>query len=147
MRTISSSTSSSSSIWQLVNSQAPFCWPAPCWRLPLAPPPRLKVKALSFSTSLTTPPVSSIANTTNCLTNFGQLSTAKSVTARQSHGGSGSQGRAIIDGIDADVATLALAYDIDAIHERADLIPQDWQSRLPRTASLHVHHRSTGERR
>lgn len=59
----------------------------------------------------------------------------QTVTVRQSHGGSGSQGRAIIDGLDADVATLALAYDIDALHERGDLIPQDWQSRLPNNSS------------
>lgn len=48
-----------------------------------------------------------------------------------SHGGSGKQSRAIIDGLDADIATLALAYDIDAIGEKAKLIPADWQKRLP----------------
>ncbi|MCP1314240.1 MULTISPECIES: sulfate ABC transporter substrate-binding protein [unclassified Halomonas] len=57
------------------------------------------------------------------------------VTVRQSHGGSGSQGRSVIDGIDADVVTLALAYDIDALHDRGDLIPEDWQSRLPHNSS------------
>ncbi|MCE8022963.1 sulfate ABC transporter substrate-binding protein [Billgrantia aerodenitrificans] len=57
------------------------------------------------------------------------------VNVRQSHGGSGSQGRAVIDGLDADVVTLALAYDIDAIHDRAGLIPEDWQSRLPNNSS------------
>lgn len=66
---------------------------------------------------------------------YWQSEHGQGVTVRQSHGGSGSQGRAIIDGIDADVATLALAYDIDALHERADLIPQDWQSRLPNNSS------------
>ena len=50
---------------------------------------------------------------------------------RQSHGGSGSQARAVIDGLDADVVTLALAYDVNALHERGQLIPQDWQARLP----------------
>ncbi|MBE0463828.1 sulfate ABC transporter substrate-binding protein [Halomonas sp. FME20] len=59
----------------------------------------------------------------------------QTVTVRQSHGGSGSQGRSIVDGIDADVATLALAYDIDALHDRANLIPEDWQSRLPSNSS------------
>ncbi|PMR73675.1 sulfate ABC transporter substrate-binding protein [Billgrantia endophytica] len=59
----------------------------------------------------------------------------QSVNVRQSHGGSGSQGRAVIDGLDADVVTLALAYDIDAIHDRADLVPEDWQSRLPNNSS------------
>jgi sulfate transport system substrate-binding protein len=53
------------------------------------------------------------------------------VTVRQSHGGSGKQGRAVIDGLEADVVTLALAYDVDAIARRANLLPGDWQSRLP----------------
>jgi sulfate transport system substrate-binding protein len=53
------------------------------------------------------------------------------VTIRQSHGGAGKQARAVIDGLEADVVTLALAYDIDAIHEQAGLLPADWQSRLP----------------
>ncbi|HEY6008478.1 MAG TPA: sulfate ABC transporter substrate-binding protein [Geobacteraceae bacterium] len=53
------------------------------------------------------------------------------VTFRQSHGGSGKQARAVIDGLDADVVTLALAYDIDEIAERARLIPAGWQKRLP----------------
>jgi len=52
------------------------------------------------------------------------------ITVRQSHGGSGSQARAVIDGLEADVVTLALAYDIDVLHEKAKLIPQDWQKRL-----------------
>ena len=53
------------------------------------------------------------------------------MTVRQSHGGGGKQARAVIDGLEADVVTLALAYDIDALYEQAKLIPQDWQSRLP----------------
>lgn len=53
------------------------------------------------------------------------------VKVNQSHGGSGSQGRSIIDGIEADVTTLALAYDIDAVSENRDLIDKDWQSKLP----------------
>lgn len=52
------------------------------------------------------------------------------VTVRQSHGGSGKQARAVIDGLEADVVTLALAYDIDAL-ARAGLLQQKWQSRLP----------------
>ncbi|PRY63140.1 sulfate transport system substrate-binding protein [Vreelandella songnenensis] len=66
---------------------------------------------------------------------FWQAEHDQSVIVRQSHGGSGSQGRSIVDGIDADVATLALAYDIDALHDRADLIPADWQARLPNNSS------------
>ncbi|QYY30179.1 MULTISPECIES: sulfate ABC transporter substrate-binding protein [Cupriavidus] len=56
------------------------------------------------------------------------------VTVRQSHGGSGKQARSVIDGLDADVVTLALGYDIDAIAEKG-LIKPDWQKRLPHNAS------------
>src|SRR3954465_9700282 len=59
----------------------------------------------------------------------------KDLTVNQSHGGSGKQARAVIDGLDADVVTLALAYDIDAIAEKAKLLPADWQSRLPNNSS------------
>jgi sulfate transport system substrate-binding protein len=57
--------------------------------------------------------------------------TGQTVNFEMSHGGSGKQARAVIDGLEADVVTLALAYDIDALYEQAKLIPQDWQSRLP----------------
>ncbi|WP_068071865.1 sulfate ABC transporter substrate-binding protein [Novosphingobium lentum] len=57
--------------------------------------------------------------------------TGQTVTFRMSHGGSGKQSRAIIDGLDADVATLALAYDIDAIASKGKLLPADWQKALP----------------
>ncbi|GMU36587.1 MAG: sulfate ABC transporter substrate-binding protein [Phycisphaerae bacterium] len=57
--------------------------------------------------------------------------TGKTVEIRQSHGGAGKQARAVIDGLEADVVTLALAYDIDAISEMAKLLPPDWQNRLP----------------
>ena len=63
-----------------------------------------------------------------------QKETGKSVEIKQSHGGSGSQTRAVIDGLQADVVTLALAYDIDAIAAKG-LIPADWQKRLPMNAS------------
>jgi sulfate transport system substrate-binding protein len=53
------------------------------------------------------------------------------VTIKQSHGGSSKQARAIIDGLEADVATLGIAADIDALHEKGDLLPDNWQSRLP----------------
>lgn len=59
----------------------------------------------------------------------------QTVNIRQSHGGSGSQARSVIDGLDADVVTLALAYDVDALRQRADLIPADWQERLPGNSS------------
>jgi sulfate transport system substrate-binding protein len=57
--------------------------------------------------------------------------TGDTVTINMSHNGSGAQARAIIDGLDADVATLALAYDIDSIADKAKLLPKDWQKRLP----------------
>jgi sulfate/thiosulfate-binding protein len=57
--------------------------------------------------------------------------TGETITLRASHGGSGAQARAVIDGLEADVVTLALASDIDAIAERAHLLPTDWQRRLP----------------
>ncbi len=56
------------------------------------------------------------------------------VTVRQSHGGSGKQARSVIDGLDADIVTLALAYDIDAIAERG-LLAKDWQKRLPHNSA------------
>ena len=57
--------------------------------------------------------------------------TGDDVTIDQSHGGSGKQARAVIDGLEADVVTLGLAGDIDAIVEKAGLLPPNWQSRLP----------------
>jgi len=57
------------------------------------------------------------------------------VTVQMSHGGSGKQARAIIDGLEADVATLALAADIDALAEKGKLLPANWQSRLPNNSS------------
>jgi sulfate transport system substrate-binding protein len=61
--------------------------------------------------------------------------TGQIVTINQSHGGSGKQARAVIDGLQADVVTLALAYDIDALFEKGKLIPKDWQSRLPHNST------------
>jgi sulfate transport system substrate-binding protein len=58
----------------------------------------------------------------------------QSVVIQQSHGGSSKQARAVIDGLEADVVTLALAYDIDAVAE-AGLLPRDWQKRLPNNSS------------
>ena len=59
----------------------------------------------------------------------------KTVTIRMSHGGSGKQARAVIDGLQADVVTLALAYDIDEIAQRAKALPANWQSRLPNNST------------
>ena len=61
--------------------------------------------------------------------------TGETVTIRQSHGGAGKQARAVIDGLEADVVTLALAYDIDAIAEKTGKIPSNWQIRLANNSS------------
>ena len=66
---------------------------------------------------------------------YWQQQTGQAVTIEQSHGGSGKQARAVIDGLKADVVTLALAYDIDAIADKAQLLPKDWQQRLPHNSS------------
>jgi len=66
---------------------------------------------------------------------YWKAKTGDTVTVKQSHGGSGKQARSVIDGIDADVTTLALAYDIDEISSRAKLITPDWQKRLKHNSS------------
>ena len=64
-----------------------------------------------------------------------QAKTGEKVAVRQSHGGSGKQARSVIDGLEADVVTLALANDINAISEKAKLLPEDWQKRLARNST------------
>lgn len=64
-----------------------------------------------------------------------QARTGDKVIIQQSHGGSGKQARAVIDGLQGDVVTLALAYDIDAIAEKGKLLPADWQKRLPNNSA------------
>lgn len=66
---------------------------------------------------------------------YWKQTTGQRVTIDQSHGGSGKQARAVIDGLEADVVTLALAYDIDAIAAKGKLLPADWQQRLPHRSS------------
>ena len=61
--------------------------------------------------------------------------TGQEVSIQQSHGGSGRQARSVIEGLPADVVTLALAYDIDAIAAKAKLLPDDWQKRLPNNST------------
>jgi len=62
----------------------------------------------------------------------------ETVVVKQSHGGSGKQARAVIDGLEADVVTLALSYDIDAIAEKSQLLPKNWQSRLPNNSAPYI---------
>jgi sulfate transport system substrate-binding protein len=64
--------------------------------------------------------------------------TGDTVVVNQSHGGSGKQARAIIDGLQADVATLALGYDVDALASIGHLIPADWQKRLPSNSTPYI---------
>jgi sulfate/thiosulfate-binding protein len=66
---------------------------------------------------------------------YWQAKAGQNVTVEQSHGGSSKQGRAVIDGLQADIVTLALAYDIDAIAQNAKLLPVDWQKRLPNNST------------
>ena len=66
---------------------------------------------------------------------YWEKETGRKVNIRQSHGGSGKQARAVIDGLKADIVTLALAYDIDEISAKSHLLTQDWQQRLPRNSS------------
>jgi sulfate transport system substrate-binding protein len=61
--------------------------------------------------------------------------TGDTLTIQQSHGGSGKQARAVIDGLEADVVTLALAYDIDAIADKSSQVAKDWQKRLPENST------------
>ncbi|NRF70588.1 sulfate ABC transporter substrate-binding protein [Aquincola sp. S2] len=61
--------------------------------------------------------------------------TGDTVSVKQSHGGSGKQARSVIDGLDADVVTLALAYDVDVLNTQAQLLPADWQKRLKHNSS------------
>jgi sulfate transport system substrate-binding protein len=68
-------------------------------------------------------------------TKYWKQKTGKDVTIKQSHGGSGKQARTVIDGLPADVVTLALAYDIDALVTQGKLLPANWQSRLPNNSS------------
>jgi sulfate/thiosulfate transport system substrate-binding protein len=64
-----------------------------------------------------------------------QQKTGLKVVVRQSHGGSGKQARSVIDGLEADVVTLALAYDIDALASKGKLLPANWQTRLPHNSA------------
>jgi sulfate transport system substrate-binding protein len=66
---------------------------------------------------------------------YWKAKTGDNVTVKQSHGGSSKQARSVIDGLQADVVTLALAYDVDAIAEKGKLLPADWQKRLPHNSA------------
>src|ERR1051326_5166161 len=71
----------------------------------------------------------------SAFTKFWKEKTCDTIRIQQSHGGSGKQARSVIDGLPADVVTLALAYDIDAIAEKGKLLGLDWQKRLPNNSA------------
>lgn len=64
--------------------------------------------------------------------------TSQEVTIKQSHGGSGKQARAVIDGLEADVVTLALGYDIDSLNENGELLSPNWQKEFPNNSSAYT---------
>jgi sulfate/thiosulfate transport system substrate-binding protein len=66
---------------------------------------------------------------------WAKANAGQAVQIKQSHGGSGKQARSVIDGLEADVVTLALAYDIDALEEQGKLLPKDWQTRLAQNST------------
>lgn len=74
-------------------------------------------------------------NFNQAFTKYWKEKTGETVAVKQSHGGSGAQARKVIDGLDADVVTLALANDVNALAEKAQLIPADWQKRLPHNSA------------
>ncbi len=68
-------------------------------------------------------------------TKYWQEKAGQKVVIKQSHGGSGKQARSVLDGLDADVVTLALAYDVDTLAEKGRLLPADWQKKLPNNSA------------
>ena len=71
---------------------------------------------------------------------YWKAKTGDDVVISQSHGGSGKQALSVINGLEADVVTLALAYDIDAIAQKARLLGADWQKKLPNNATPYTRH-------
>jgi sulfate/thiosulfate-binding protein len=100
-----------------------------CWA---HPPPRAQTTLLNVSYD----PTRELYQDFNAaFTKYWKAKTGVGVSIKQSHGGSGKQARGVIDGLEADVVTLALAYDVDALNKNGGLIPADWQKRLPNNAS------------
>jgi sulfate transport system substrate-binding protein len=75
------------------------------------------------------------AETNAAFGKYWKAKTGQEVAIKQSHGGSGKQARSVIDGLEADVVTLALAGDIDAIAKNGNWLPRDWQKRLPHNSA------------
>lgn len=111
---------------------------------------RIRLLALAVIVSLVAPAAASAQNLMNAsydptrelyreynqaFARHWKQKTGATIAVQQSHGGSGKQARSVIDGLSADVVTLALAYDIDAIAEKSALLPANWQARLPHNSS------------
>ena len=103
-------------------------------RSPRARSPRSASRS-RCSTSPTIRPASSIRRSTRPSPQQWKAKTGQDVTINQSHGGSGTQARAVIDGLEADVVTLALAFDVDALVTPGKLIPANWATRLPNAST------------
>ena len=98
----------------------------------LCPPAQSQVKLLNVSYD----PTRELYQDFNvAFAKYWQAKTGQTVNIEQSHGGSSKQARGVIDGLQADVVTLALAYDIDALAEHGGLVPADWQKRLPQNST------------
>ena len=96
----------------------------------LASAAELKLKNVSYD-----PTRELYAEFNPAFSKYWQKKTGNTVTVEQSHGGSGKQARALLDGLDGDVATLALGYDLDSLAEKGDLLPKNWQSLLPNNST------------
>ena len=95
-----------------------------------SPPPKVTLLNVSYD-----PTRELYVDFNQSFATYWKQKTGQEVDVQQSHGGAGKQARAVIDGLEADVVTLALSYDIDQIGKKAGLIPENWQSRLPNNSS------------
>ena len=119
-----------------ITRRAPLRWIArSLLALPLAAAGLAQAQALTLLNVSYDPTREFYAEFNAAFARYWKAKTGQEVSVKQSHGGSGKQARSILDGLDADVATLALAWDTDALHTQAGLIPKDWQKRLPHNAS------------
>jgi sulfate/thiosulfate transport system substrate-binding protein len=106
-----------------------------CLLLAMAAPPVMAQKAVALLNVSYDPTREFYQDINTAFAKFWLNKTGEVVTIQQSHGGSGKQARAVIDGLQADVVSLGLAWDIDALHDKADLVPANWQQRLPDNSS------------
>ncbi len=103
---------------------------AACFAAPAAPAKTIELLNVSYD-----PTRELYVDYNAAFSKYWKAKTGDDVVIRQSHGGSGAQARSVIDGLQADVVTLALAADIDNLHTHGDLLPADWQSRFPQNSA------------